>query len=257
MVLKDKIAVITGTATGIGQATAILFAREGAQVVCIDEKPSDETLGLMQKEGLDATCHEADVSDSNEVQRVARECEKRFGKVDILFNNAGRVVRQPFETTTEELWAEMLDVNLTSQFLCSKYFVPLMKKAGSGSIINHASIDAFLGNPAIAAYSASKGGLIPLTHVMAHDLGKYNIRVNCICSGGIPAPRKAVAAKPGGSAGKSRIDVTPLQRAGTPEEVAYAALFLASHWSSFVNGASLVVDGGRTAITQGTYHGYD
>lgn len=257
MVLKDKIAVITGTATGIGQATAILFAREGAQVVCIDEKPSDETLGLMQKEGLDATCHEADVSDSNEVQRVARECEKRFDKVDILFNNAGRVVRQPFEATTEELWAEMLDVNLTSQFLCSKYFVPLMKKAGAGSIINHASIDAFLGNPAIAAYSASKGGLIPLTHVMAHDLGKYNIRVNCICSGGIPAPRKAVAAKPGGSAGKSRIDVTPLQRAGTPEEVAYAALFLASHWSSFVNGASLVVDGGRTAITQGTYHGYD
>lgn len=147
MVLKGKIAVITGTATGIGQATAILFAREGAQVVCIDEKPSDETLGLMQKEGLDATCHEADVSDSNEVQRVARACEKRFDKVDILFNNAGRVVRQPFETTTEELWAEMLDVNLTGQFLCSKYFVPLMKKAGSGSIINHASIDAFLGEP--------------------------------------------------------------------------------------------------------------
>ncbi len=133
--------------------------------------------------------------------------------------------------------------------------VPLLE--ASASIIHHASIDALLGNPGIAAYSASKGGLVPLTHVMAHDLGKYNIRVNCICSGGIPVPRKAIATKPGGIAGKSRNDVTPLRRAGTPEEVAYAALFLASHWSSFVNGTSLVVDGGRTAITQGTYHGDD
>ena len=257
MVLKDKIAVITGTAVGIGQATALLFAREGAKVVCIDEKPSGETLALIKEQGFDAICHEADVADSKAVQRVAHDCERRFGKIDILFNNAGRVVRQSFEATSEELWHEMLDVNLTAEFLCSKHFVPLMKKAGAGAIINHASIDAFLGNPYIAAYSAAKGGLIPLTHVMAHDLGKYNIRVNAICSGGIPAPRKALATKPGGVPGKSRIDVTPLQRAGTPEEVAYAALFLASHWSSFVNGASLVVDGGRTAITQGTYHGYD
>jgi NAD(P)-dependent dehydrogenase (short-subunit alcohol dehydrogenase family) len=212
---------------------------------------------MLQAEGLDATCHEADVADSKAVQRVARECGKRFGKVDILFNNAGRIVRQSFEATSEALWKEMLDVNLTGEFLCSKYFLPLMKKAGSGSIINHASIDAILGNPYIAAYSAAKGGLISLTHVMAHDLGKYNIRVNAICSGGIVVPRQVAAAKPGAIAGKSRIDVTPLQRAGTPEEVAYAALFLASHWSSFVNGASLVVDGGRTGITQGTYHGYD
>ena len=225
--------------------------------MCIDEKSSDETLALMQQQGLDATCYQADISDSNEVQRVVGECAKRCGKVDILFNNAGRIVRQSFEETTEALWTEMLAVNLTGQFLCSKYFVRLIKKAGSGSIINHASIDAFLGNPAIAAYSAAKGGLIPLTHVMAHDLAKYNIRVNCICSGGITVPRNAVPAKPGGIAGKARIDVTPLQRAGTPEEVAYAALFLASQWSSFVNGASLVVDGGRTGITQGTYFGYD
>lgn len=257
MVLKGKIAVITGTATGIGQATAILFAREGAQVVCIDNQSSDETLARIRAEGRDAVSYRADVSDTDAIRDVARDCERRYGKVDILFNNAARIVRESFERTSEALWQEMLDVNLTGPFLCSKHFVPLIEKAGGGSIINHGSIDGFLGNPAIAAYSAAKGGLIPLTHVMAHDLGKYNIRVNCICSGGITVARNAQPAKPGGVPGKSRVDVTPLQRAGTPEEVGYAALFLASPWSSFVNGASLVVDGGRTGITQGTYHGYD
>lgn len=251
MLLKDKIAVITGTATGIGQATAILFAREGANVICIDDKPGRETVELIRQEKLDASYYRADVANSEQVQAVARECEKTLGKVDILFNNAGRIVQQAFEATTEETWAEMVDINLTGVFLCSKYFLPLMKKAGSGSIINHASIDAFLGNPSIAAYSAAKGGLIPLTHVMAHDLGKYNIRVNCISTGGV---RSAMTIGLG-AAYQSRISVTPLQRIGTPEEVAYVALFLASHWSSFVNGANLVVDGGRTTITQGTYHG--
>ena len=251
MLLKDKIAVITGTATGIGQATAILFAREGANVICIDDKPGRETVELIRQEKLDASYYRADVANSEQVQAVARECEKTLGKVDILFNNAGRIVQQAFEATTEETWAEMVGINLTGVFLCSKYFLPLMKKAGSGSIINHASIDAFLGNPSIAAYSAAKGGLIPLTHVMAHDLGKYNIRVNCISTGGV---RSAMTIGLG-AAYQSRISVTPLQRIGTPEEVAYVALFLACHWSSFVNGANLVVDGGRTTITQGTYHG--
>ncbi len=251
MLLKDKIAVITGTATGIGRATAIRFAREGAIVVCIDDKAGWETIELIHQEKLDASYYRADVANSEQVQSVVRECEKTLGKVDILFNNAGRILQQAFEATTEETWAEMVDINLTGVFLCSKYFLPLMKKAGSGSIINHASIDAFLGNPSIAAYSAAKGGLIPLTHVMAHDLGKYDIRVNCISTGGV---RSAMTIGLG-EAYQSRISVTPLQRIGTPEEVAYVALFLASHWSSFVNGANLVVDGGRTTITQGTYHG--
>lgn len=256
MLLKNKNAVITGAALGIGQATALLFARHGANVICVDDRAADETLALLREESLDAACYRADVSNSAQVQEVARECEKTFPKIDILFNNAGRVRHQAFEATTEETWSEMLGVNLTGKFLCSKYFLPLMKKAGSGSIINHASVDAFLGNPAIAAYSASKGGLIPLTHVMAHDLGKYNIRVNCISSGGIVTQRN-VKAIGTGVAGQSRIAVTPLQRRGTAEEVAYVALFLAADWSSYVNGANIVVDGGRTSITQGTYHGYD
>lgn len=252
MLLKDKVAVITGAASGIGKATAILFAREGAKVICsdINDKLGRETVDLIRQEKLDASYHHADVANSEQVQAVARECEKTLGKVDILFNNDGRTFQQTFEATTEETWAEMLSIHLTGVFLCSKYFLPLMKKAGAGSIINHASVDAFLGNPSIVAYSAAKGGLIPLTHVMAHDLAKYNIRVNSLSTGGILTAMsvgKEVASQ-------SRVSVTPLQRMGTPEEVAYVALFFASHLSSFVNGANLVVDGGRTAITQGCYH---
>jgi len=251
MLLKDKIAVITGAASGIGKATAFLFAREGANIICIDinDKLGQETVDLIRQEKLSAHYYHADVANSEQVQTAVRNCEKTFDKVDILFNNAGRTFSQTFEATTEETWAQMLGIHLTGVFLCSKYFLPLMKKAGAGSIINHASIDAFLGNPSIAAYSAAKGGLLPLTHVMAHDLAKNNIRVNCISTGGILTAMSAGKEV----ASKTRVSVTPLQRMGTPEEVAQVALFFASHYSAFVNGANLVVDGGRTAITQGCY----
>jgi NAD(P)-dependent dehydrogenase (short-subunit alcohol dehydrogenase family) len=147
----------------------------------------------------------------------------------------------------------MIAVNLTHHFRCSKALLPLLKKADRASIIHHASIDAFLGNASIAAYSAAKGGLIPLTHVMAHDLGKYGIRVNSISSGGV----RAVTRQSSDDAFQSRVRVTPLGRRGDPHEVAHVALFLAAEWSSYVNAANIVVDGGRTAITQGTYGGYD
>ncbi|OFW16536.1 MAG: hypothetical protein A3H27_14910 [Acidobacteria bacterium RIFCSPLOWO2_02_FULL_59_13] len=248
MLLEGRVAVITGAAAGIGQATALLFAREGAKVFCIDDSPSQETIEKIRDKKRAASYFVADVSNSEQVQKAARKCAAIMGKVDVLFNNAGRIINQRFEETTEETWATMLGINLTGAFLCSRYFVPLLKKAGSASIINHASVDAVFGNPSIAAYTAAKGGLIPLTHVMAHDLGKYNIRVNCLSTGGICTAMSA----PGQ---ESRILITPLQRSGTPEEAAHAALFLACDWSSFVNGANLIVDGGRTSITQGTYHG--
>jgi NAD(P)-dependent dehydrogenase (short-subunit alcohol dehydrogenase family) len=256
IVLEHKIAVITGAASGIGRATALLFARHGAHVVCIDDQAADETLAAIHAEKMDARYIRADVADSAEVKAAAAQCAAWFDKVDILFNNAGRIRHETFEATTEETWAEMLAVNLTGEFLCARHLLPLMKKSGSASIINHASIDGALGNPCIAAYSAAKGGLIPLTHVMAHDLGKYNIRVNAISSGGIQVRRNATTAS-GAAPGASRIAVTPLQRLGTADEVAHVALFLAADWSSYVNGANIVVDGGRTGITQGTYHGYD
>ena len=247
--LKDKISVITGAGSGIGRTTAILFAREGARVVCVDvdEQKAKETVDMINQEKQNALFIQADVSKSEEVQRMAEECKQRVNKVDILFNNAGRTVHQGFEATTDETWSQMIGVNLTSIFLCSKYLLPLMKMAGAGSIINHASVDAILGNPQIVAYSAAKGGIIPLTHVMAHDLAQYNIRVNCLCSAGIAtAMVKPQTVAP-------RVAVTPLRRMGTPEEVAYPTLFLASDESSYITGATLVIDGGRTAITQGTF----
>lgn len=249
MSFTGKTAVIAGDAWGLGHVTALMFAREGAQVICIDDNADLKDARVLRMDGFEMRHFHADVTDAAQVQAVANECEKSLAKVDILFNVAGRnPIRQTFEKTTHETWATMIGRNLTSAFLCSQAFLPLMKKAGAGAIINHGSIDGVLGNPAIAAYSAGKGGLISLTHVMAHDLGKYNIRVNCISSSG---PRQSpVAVTP---VDKSRVVVTPLGRQGTPRDVAPAVLYFASDGASFVSGANLVIDGGRTATTHGCY----
>ena len=250
MLLKDKVAIIAGDAYGIGQAAATLFAREGARVFCIDDKAGMEHASTIRIGELEVPYHHADVTQSEQVQAAVSACEKTLQKVDILYTIAGRgVIKQAFEQTTEETWATMIARNLTSGFLCAKYFLPLMKRAGSGAIINHASIDAFLGNPSLAAYSAAKGGVLPLTHVMAHDLAKYNIRVNSISTGGIRSTTAAASARD-----EARIAVTPAGRMGTAQDVAPVALFLASDAAAYVNGANIVVDGGRTATTNGCYN---
>jgi len=249
MLLKNKIAVIAGDAYGIGHATAVLFLSEGARVVCVDDKVGHEQAHTIRLGELEVPYYHADVSDAAQVQAAVRACEKMLAKVDILFNVAGRdAIKQSFENTTDDTWTSMIGRNLTSGFLCARCFLPLMKQAGSGTIINHASIDGFLGNPSLAAYSAAKGGVIPLTHVMAHDLAKYHIRVNSISTGGIRNMAVAAAA-----ADDARIAVTPSQRMGTAADVAKVVLFLASDLSSYVNGANIVVDGGRTATTHGCY----
>jgi NAD(P)-dependent dehydrogenase (short-subunit alcohol dehydrogenase family) len=249
MLLKNKIAVIAGDAYGIGQAAAALFAREGADVICIDNKAGLENANKIRIGELELPYYHADVTHSAQVQAAARDIEEVLSRIDILFNVAGRdAIKQSFENTTEESWAAMIGRNLTSGFLCAKYLLPLIKRSGNASIINHGSIDGFLGNPSLAAYSAAKGGVIPLTHVMAHDLAKYHIRVNSISTGGI---RSTTAASSAGD--DARIAVTPSQRMGTAEDVAKVALFLASDLSSYVNGADIVVDGGRTATTHGCY----
>lgn len=248
MLLKDKVAVIAGDAFGIGHATAILFAREGARVVCIGDTPGLEGASTICVGEMQLPYYHADVTQAAQVQAVARACETVLAKVDILFNVAGKTLRQSFEATTEETWSTMIGSNLTSGFLCSKYFLPLMKRARSGAIINHASIDGFLGNPSLAAYSAAKGGLLPLTHVMAHDLAKYHIRVNSISTGGIRNSTAATSAMD-----EARVAVTPSARMGTPGDVAHVALFLASDGAAYVNGANIVVDGGRSVTTHGCY----
>ena len=249
MLLKDKIAVIAGDAYGVGQATALLFISEGAKVVLIDDLAAPRDASALKIGGHDVAFIHADVTDTVQVQAAVQACEKLHDRVHVLFNVAGRnPIRQSFEHTTEETWHSMIGRNLTSGFLCAKYFLPLMKRAASGAIINHASIDAILGNPGIAAYSAGKGGVLPLTRVMAHDLAKYNIRVNSISTGGIRNPNGTMS-----KADESRITFTPMARMGTAEDVARVALFLASDLSSYVSGANIVVDGGRTATTHGCY----
>jgi NAD(P)-dependent dehydrogenase (short-subunit alcohol dehydrogenase family) len=243
MLLADKIAVLTGNPYGIGRETAALFAREGARVICIDDGhegwTSDGTVAHGRPDFI------SDVTDAAALAAVIAQC-RNVSRVDILFNLAGRALKQRFETTTEETWREMLARNLTAAFICSQQFLPLLKESAGATVINHASIDAFLGNPSIAAYSAAKGGVLPLTHVMAHDLARYGMRVNCISTGAI----RDGGSRPGDEA---RVKVTPLGRTGTPRDVANVALFLASELSSYVNGANIVVDGGRTTITQGCY----
>jgi NAD(P)-dependent dehydrogenase (short-subunit alcohol dehydrogenase family) len=243
MLLENKIAVITGNPYGIGRASAALFEREGASVITID----DSRAGWAGASPTAETPHFlADVADAKAVAAVVAECAKTVERVDILFNLAGRAVKQSFEDTAEATWNQMIARNLSAAFVCSQRFLPLMKKAPGGVIINHASIDGFLGNPSLAGYSAAKGGVLPLTHVMAHDLGKYGIRVNAISTGGI----RDGASRPEDT---SRVRVTPLRRTGTPHDVAGVALFLASELSAYVSGANIVVDGGRTTITQGCY----
>ena len=243
MLLANKIAVITGNPYGIGRESAALFAREGAHVICVDDTAEGWATAGAAKTGQPDFI--ADVTSAEGVATVVAKCGPA-GRVDILFNLAGRVTKQRFETTTEETWKQMIARNLTAAFICSQQFLPLMKISSSAAIINHASIDGFLGNPSIAAYSAAKGGLLPLTHVMAHDLAKYGIRVNCISTGAIRDGEARLG-------DEARVKITPLGRTGTPRDVANVALFLASELSSYVNGANIVVDGGRTTITQGCY----
>lgn len=245
--LQGKVAVITGDAYTIGRTAALLFLREGAHVVWIDDRAGQPGDSSVRVGDIDIPYIHADVTRSDDVQRAVRECARLHPQVHILLNVAGRADQQRFRDTSEDLWAEMIGRNLGSVFLCGKHFLPLMQAAGGGSIINQASIDAGLGNPSIAAYSAAKGGVLPLTRVMAHDLAEFGIRVNAISTGGIRAGGESRPVD------RARIALTPARRMGTPADVARVALFLASDLAAYVNGANIVVDGGRTAITQGCF----
>lgn len=239
--LKGKVALITGAGRGIGRATAILFARNGAKVVVadIDSKEGEETVDLIKAAGGEATFVKVDVSKATDAERVVKATIEKYGKLDILFNNAGIELESRVEDMSESDWDRLININLKGMFLCSKYAIPQMLKQGGGVIINTASTAGFQGLGHEAAYCASKGGVIALTKAMAVDYAADNIRVNCICPGPIATrltpPRQ------------STIKKIPLGRIGKPEEIANVALFLASEESSFVTGHALVADGGMTA----------
>ncbi|MFH0955832.1 MAG: SDR family NAD(P)-dependent oxidoreductase [Candidatus Falkowbacteria bacterium] len=245
MRLKNKIAIITGAGSGIGRGAALAFAREGAKVVVADwvEETGQETVKLIKKQGGEAMFVKVDVSNSSNVENMIKQCLAEYDKVDILFNNAGIVKMGALHETAEADWDQVINVNLKGVFLCSKAVIPQMLKQGKGKIVNTASIAGLVGFDQIGPYCASKGGIIALTREMAVEYGPKKINVNCIAPGVIKtAMTKDMLNDP--ATAKGFATSTPYPRLGEPEDIAMAAVYLASDESDFVTGEVLVVDGG-------------
>jgi len=250
--LNGKVALITGGASGIGRATALLFAREGAAVAVVDvnESEGQAVVRTIVNEGGKAIFVRADVSKAADCQFAVQQTVKQLGKLDVLFNNAGIIRRASATELSEEDWNRVMAVNVKSVFLLSKYTIPIMTRAGGGTIINTASGWGLVGGPKAAAYCASKGAVVLLTKAMAIDHGAQNIRVNCICPGDIDTPMLRDEARQLGQPERKFLAESaqrPLQRIGKPEEIAQAVLYLASDAASFITGIALVVDGGGLA----------
>lgn len=252
MRLEDKVALITGGTSGIGEATAILFAKEGAKVTITgrNEKRGRAVAERIIAEGGKAVFVRSDVRSAAECSHAAEETLAAFNRLDILFNNAGVFFPHNIVDCTEEEWDLQIDVNLKGTFLMSKAALPHMIKQGRGVIINNSSGWGIAGGDSAAAYCASKGGVVLLTKAMAIDHGRQGIRVNCICPGDVDTPMLPEDARLRGLKWEDYLagcTNRPLGRIGTTEEIAKAALFLASDDSSFMTGAALVVDGGGLA----------
>ena len=252
MQLTGKVALITGGASGIGRATSELFAREGAAVVIADvnAEAGQAAVEKITRPGGHAIFESADVTSARDCRRLVERAIGEFGKIDILFNNAGIMRRATILDLSEEEWDRVMAVNVKSIYLLSRQVIPHMQKAGGGSIINTASGWGLTGGAKAAVYCASKGAVVLLTKAMAVDHGSQNIRVNCICPGDTDTDMlRGEATQLGENNERFLAEAAkrPLGRVGTPEEIAQAALYLASDASSFVTGTALVVDGGGLA----------
>jgi NAD(P)-dependent dehydrogenase (short-subunit alcohol dehydrogenase family) len=247
MRLSGKVAVVTGGGTGIGRATALVFAREGARVAVADrnEATGAATADDIRRAGGEGAFVSCDVAREEDVARLYAAAERLFGGVDVSFANAGIGEVGAADSLPLEGWRRVIDINLTGVFLCAKYAIGAMRRRGGGSIINNASILGHVGSPGATAYAAAKGGVVLLTKTLALDYAREGIRVNAVCPGYIKTPM--LLAGPVKDQLETLAALHPLRRLGEPEEVANCVLFLASDESSFVTGASLLVDGGYTA----------
>jgi len=248
MRLANKVAIITGAAGGMGQAAAVLFAREGASIVVTDvnAQSGEETVKGIRDVGGKAVFVKTNVADENEVKVMVDAAINAFGRVDVLYNNAGIMPTDDGSVVdiSEATWDRVLDVNLKSTFLCAKYTIPHMVKQGQGSIINVASFVAFMGCTVPQdAYTTSKGGMLSLTKSLAVQYGRHHIRCNAICPGPIETPllRSLWTSE---VARNLRLDRIPLGRFGEANDIIYMALYLASDESAWTTGAWLIVDGG-------------
>ena len=251
MRLSDRVALITGAASGIGRAASLLFAENGAAVIAVDvdDTGGEETVSLIHQQGGHASYFHADVASSDGSQQMIEHAEKKFGKLQILFNNAGIMLGEDADAiaTEEAIWDRTMEVNLKGVFLGCKYGIPALQRAGGGSVINTASFVAILGaaTPQIA-YTASKGGVLAMTRELAIIHARQNIRVNALCPG--PLKTKMLMDYLDTEEKRQRRLVhVPMGRFGEAHEMAQAALFLASDESSYITGADFSVDGGLTA----------
>jgi NAD(P)-dependent dehydrogenase (short-subunit alcohol dehydrogenase family) len=250
--LKGKVALVTGCASGIGRAIALLFSRQGAAVAGVDvnHERGQDLAAAIRAAGGRAMFLPGDVSHAADCRRAVEQTVREFGALDILVNNAGIICRSSVLELSEEAWDRVMAVNVKSVYLMSKHAIPVMIRRGGGAIVNIASGWGLTGGAKAAAYCASKGAVVLLTKAMALDHSAAHIRVNCICPGDTDTPMlRAEAAELGEpiEGFLRQAGDRPLGRVGRPEEIAQAALFLAGEASSFVAGATLVVDGGGLA----------
>lgn len=252
MRLSGKVAVVTGAGAGIGQAIALEFASEGAKVIVaeIDAPSSDQSTKMIRDAGGEAIAVQTDVTDDASVRRLVETTVTEFGPPDVLVNNAAVMPMGAIADANQGDWDRVMAVNVRGIFHCSKYVIREMKKQNrGGSIINLGSVTAIVGTPGIAAYTASKGAVVALTRQMAIDYADDAIRANSMSPGTIDTPMlaRAVALSDDQEKARAGFDaIHPIGRVGTPNEIASAAVFLASDESSFVTGSNLIIDGGYT-----------
>jgi len=251
--LAGKVAIITGAGSGIGRAMALLFAREGATVVAAGRTPAsiEETVAMIRSEtGRKALAVVADVAVPADVERMVRETVERFGRIDILCNNAGIGSSKDVVAVEPDEWDQVFAVNVRGVYLGCKYALPHMLAQGGGAIINTASVLALVGAPERAAYCASKGAVVALTKQIAVEYADRGIRCNCLCPTTVDTPwvDRLLAAAPDPAARRRALEERqPMGRLATAEEVAAAALYLASDDAAFVTGTAMVIDGGLSA----------
>jgi NAD(P)-dependent dehydrogenase (short-subunit alcohol dehydrogenase family) len=254
MKLEDKVGIVTGAAAGIGKGVATVFSQEGAKIVVVDwdDKAGEKTAGEILGKGGNAIFVKCDVSNEEHVKAMVQKTIDTYGQLDILVNNAGVGIYQSVLDATSQEWDRCLAINLKSVFLCSKYSIPHMQAIGKGAIINMSSVHAHATANGVAPYAASKGGITALTRNMAIDYGP-TIRVNSIAPGWVWTPliENLFKSYPDPAEMVRKVSQRQvMKRMGIPEDIGYAAAFLASDEASFITGTQLFVDGGLTAVLE-------